>query len=76
MPTFMLFYIYILYLYNRCLDSLHIWNKADCVFQVAGLQYKKFLAFPWILTVTWPLDSVNACFMHFFYIYLNKKTEK
>ncbi|TRY66235.1 hypothetical protein DNTS_006072 [Danionella cerebrum] len=22
----------------------------------AGLQYKKFLAFPWILTVTWPLD--------------------
>ncbi|XP_067265636.1 cohesin subunit SA-2 isoform X1 [Chanodichthys erythropterus] len=21
-----------------------------------GLQYKKFLAFPWILTVTWPLD--------------------
>ncbi|KAM3862292.1 cohesin subunit SA-2 [Diretmus argenteus] len=22
----------------------------------AGLQYKKFLAFPWILTVTWPMD--------------------
>lgn len=22
----------------------------------AGFQYKKFLAFPWILTVTWPLD--------------------
>ncbi|KAJ8282531.1 hypothetical protein COCON_G00050500 [Conger conger] len=22
----------------------------------SGLQYKKFLAFPWILTVTWPLD--------------------
>ncbi|XP_058884805.1 cohesin subunit SA-1-like [Acipenser ruthenus] len=21
-----------------------------------GLQYKKFMAFPWILTVTWPLD--------------------
>eukprot|EP00064_Thunnus_orientalis_P009438 superscaffoldBa00001199_g9462 len=24
--------------------------------EVAGLQYKKFLAFPWILTVTWPMD--------------------
>ncbi|KAM9343399.1 cohesin subunit SA-2 isoform 2-T3 [Pholidichthys leucotaenia] len=23
----------------------------------AGLQYKKFLAFPWILTVTWPIDA-------------------
>ncbi|XP_068428876.1 cohesin subunit SA-2 isoform X2 [Clinocottus analis] len=23
----------------------------------AGLQYKKFLAFPWILTVTWPMDT-------------------
>ncbi|XP_028846269.1 cohesin subunit SA-2 isoform X1 [Denticeps clupeoides] len=22
-----------------------------------GLQYKKFLAFPWILTVTWPMDA-------------------
>lgn len=22
----------------------------------SGLQYKKFLAFPWILTVTWPID--------------------
>ncbi|XP_071782421.2 cohesin subunit SA-2 [Centroberyx gerrardi] len=22
----------------------------------AGVQYKKFLAFPWILTVTWPMD--------------------
>uniref|UniRef100_A0A3P9I962 Cohesin subunit SA n=1 Tax=Oryzias latipes TaxID=8090 RepID=A0A3P9I962_ORYLA len=28
--------------------------------EVAGLQYKKFLAFPWILTVTWPLDSDSA----------------
>ncbi|XP_034549022.1 cohesin subunit SA-2 isoform X2 [Notolabrus celidotus] len=25
--------------------------------EVAGLQYKKFLAFPWILTVTWPMDT-------------------
>ncbi|XP_051938433.1 cohesin subunit SA-2 isoform X3 [Hippocampus zosterae] len=25
--------------------------------EVAGLQYKKFLAFPWILTVTWPMDA-------------------
>ncbi|KAA8587909.1 hypothetical protein FQN60_001103 [Etheostoma spectabile] len=25
--------------------------------QVSGLQYKKFLAFPWILTVTWPMDT-------------------
>ncbi|XP_038140709.1 cohesin subunit SA-2 isoform X1 [Cyprinodon tularosa] len=23
----------------------------------AGLQYKRFLAFPWILTVTWPMDA-------------------
>ncbi|XP_028289586.1 cohesin subunit SA-2 [Parambassis ranga] len=28
--------------------------------EVAGLQYKKFLAFPWILTVTWPMDSDSA----------------
>ncbi|KAK2905835.1 cohesin subunit SA-2 [Channa argus] len=25
--------------------------------EVAGLQYKRFLAFPWILTVTWPMDA-------------------
>ncbi|XP_077435821.1 cohesin subunit SA-2 isoform X2 [Vanacampus margaritifer] len=25
--------------------------------EVAGVQYKKFLAFPWILTVTWPKDA-------------------
>uniref|UniRef100_A0A8C9X0E7 Cohesin subunit SA n=1 Tax=Sander lucioperca TaxID=283035 RepID=A0A8C9X0E7_SANLU len=25
--------------------------------EVSGLQYKKFLAFPWILTVTWPMDT-------------------
>lgn len=29
------------------------------VSQVSGLQYKKFLAFPWILTVTWPVDAVS-----------------
>lgn len=29
------------------------------VFQVSGLQYKKFLAFPWILTVTWSMDTVS-----------------
>ena len=36
-----------------------------CVLQVSGLQYKKFLAFPWILTVTWPLDTVSrtSCFL-------------
>ncbi|KAM7407077.1 hypothetical protein PAMA_003009 [Pampus argenteus] len=28
--------------------------------EVAGLQYKKFLAFPWILTVTWPMDTDNV----------------
>lgn len=41
-----------------------------CVFQVSSLQYKKFLAFPWILTVTWPMDSVS--------IFLNQlsKTDK
>ncbi|XP_037832141.1 cohesin subunit SA-1 [Kryptolebias marmoratus] len=26
----------------------------------AGLQYKRFLAFPWILTVTWPMDADSA----------------
>lgn len=25
--------------------------------EVSGLQFKKFLAFPWILTVTWPMDG-------------------
>ncbi|KAF7652393.1 hypothetical protein LDENG_00097680 [Lucifuga dentata] len=25
--------------------------------EVSGLQYKRFLAFPWILTVTWPMDT-------------------
>ncbi|XP_062257949.1 cohesin subunit SA-2 isoform X3 [Platichthys flesus] len=25
--------------------------------EVASMQYKKFLAFPWILTVTWPMDT-------------------
>lgn len=29
------------------------------LFQDSGLQYKKFLAFPWILTVTWPVDTVS-----------------
>lgn len=28
--------------------------------EVAGLQYKKFLAFPWILTVTWPMDTLQS----------------
>ncbi|XP_029314249.1 cohesin subunit SA-2 isoform X2 [Cottoperca gobio] len=28
--------------------------------EVAGLQYKKFLAYPWILTVTWPMDTDSA----------------
>ncbi|XP_028992474.1 cohesin subunit SA-2 [Betta splendens] len=28
--------------------------------EVAGLQYKRFLAFPWILTVTWPMDTDNV----------------
>lgn len=31
--------------------------------EVAGLQYKKFLAFPWILTVTWPMDAVSSAFL-------------
>ncbi|XP_037542617.1 cohesin subunit SA-2 [Nematolebias whitei] len=26
----------------------------------AGLQYKRFLAFPWILTVTWPMNADSA----------------
>lgn len=32
---------------------------AVLLFQASGLQYKRFLAFPWILTVTWPLDTVS-----------------
>ncbi|KAM4561585.1 cohesin subunit SA-2 isoform 1-T1 [Fundulus diaphanus] len=28
--------------------------------EAAGLQYKRFLAFPWILTVTWPMDADSA----------------
>uniref|UniRef100_A0A3B4YMX9 Cohesin subunit SA n=1 Tax=Seriola lalandi dorsalis TaxID=1841481 RepID=A0A3B4YMX9_SERLL len=28
--------------------------------EVASLQYKKFLAFPWILTVTWPMDTESV----------------
>ncbi|XP_058470569.1 cohesin subunit SA-2 isoform X1 [Solea solea] len=28
--------------------------------EVASLQYKKFLVFPWILTVTWPMDTDSA----------------
>ncbi|XP_024142020.1 cohesin subunit SA-2 isoform X1 [Oryzias melastigma] len=35
-------------------------NMVEELDEVAGLQYKKFLAFPWILTVTWPLDSDSA----------------
>lgn len=35
------------------------------MFQTAGLQYKKFLAFPWILTVTWPMDTVSTHSLHF-----------
>ncbi|NXS53386.1 STAG2 protein, partial [Brachypteracias leptosomus] len=27
--------------------------------QETGLQYKKFMAYPWILTVTWPVDMDN-----------------
>ncbi|NXT90797.1 STAG2 protein, partial [Anhinga rufa] len=27
--------------------------------QETGLQYKKFMAYPWILTVTWPVDTDN-----------------
>uniref|UniRef100_A0A3B5MM76 Cohesin subunit SA n=1 Tax=Xiphophorus couchianus TaxID=32473 RepID=A0A3B5MM76_9TELE len=28
--------------------------------EAVGLQYKRFLAFPWILTVTWPMDADSA----------------
>ncbi|KAM4731631.1 cohesin subunit SA-2 isoform 2-T2 [Anableps anableps] len=28
--------------------------------EASGLQYKRFLAFPWILTVTWPMDADSA----------------
>ena len=34
-------------------------NEYMCLFQGSGLQYKKFLAFPWILTITWPIDTVS-----------------
>lgn len=32
----------------------------DYKLQSSGLQYKRFLAFPWILTVTWPMDIVSV----------------
>lgn len=45
---------------------LFFWRRSVrlCAFQVAGLQYKKFLAFPWILTVTWPMDTVSTCSLY------------
>ncbi|XP_076602626.1 cohesin subunit SA-2 [Chaetodon auriga] len=38
-------------------DSEVMSQMVEQVDEVAGLQYKKFLAFPWILTVTWPMDT-------------------
>uniref|UniRef100_A0A8C6WHK0 Cohesin subunit SA n=1 Tax=Neogobius melanostomus TaxID=47308 RepID=A0A8C6WHK0_9GOBI len=39
-------------------DGSNIKNKmVDKLDEASGLQYKRFLAFPWILTVTWPLDG-------------------
>lgn len=47
---------------SHCRVSFNTLNSKLChgVFQVSGLQYKKFLAFPWILTVTWPMDTVSS----------------
>lgn len=47
---------------SHCRVSVDTPNSKPChgVFQVSGLQYKKFLAFPWILTVTWPMDTVSS----------------
>lgn len=40
------------------------------LWQGSGLQYKKFLAFPWILTVTWPLDMVSLPQIIIFFFYI------
>lgn len=47
-----MFRMYVLFKY-KCYSSL------DYKLQSSGLQYKRFLAFPWILTVTWPMDIVS-----------------
>ncbi|XP_030198623.1 cohesin subunit SA-2 isoform X1 [Gadus morhua] len=42
---------------NRVQDRGDILSKmVEKVDEESGLQYKKFMAFPWILTVTWPMD--------------------
>ncbi|CAL8370554.1 unnamed protein product [Arctogadus glacialis] len=42
---------------NRVQDCGDILSKmVEKVDEESGLQYKKFMAFPWILTVTWPMD--------------------
>ncbi|XP_027146652.1 cohesin subunit SA-2 isoform X2 [Larimichthys crocea] len=38
-------------------DSEVLSKMVEELDEVTGLQYKKFLAFPWILTVTWPMDT-------------------
>ncbi|CAL8267357.1 unnamed protein product [Lota lota] len=42
---------------NRAQDCCDILSTmVEEVDEDSGLQYKKFMAFPWILTVTWPMD--------------------
>ncbi|XP_054887525.1 cohesin subunit SA-2 [Poeciliopsis prolifica] len=42
-------------------EDKHVKNKmVEELDEVVGLQYKRFLAFPWILTVTWPMDADSA----------------
>ncbi|XP_062313473.1 cohesin subunit SA-2 isoform X2 [Osmerus eperlanus] len=38
-------------------DSQVMQKMVEELDEGSGLQYKKFLAFPWILTITWPIDT-------------------
>uniref|UniRef100_A0A3B3VUX7 Cohesin subunit SA n=1 Tax=Poecilia latipinna TaxID=48699 RepID=A0A3B3VUX7_9TELE len=42
-------------------EDKHVKSKmVEELDEAVGLQYKRFLAFPWILTVTWPMDADSA----------------
>ncbi|XP_066477866.1 cohesin subunit SA-2-like isoform X2 [Tiliqua scincoides] len=44
----------------QSLQSCDVMQKMTETFdEETGLQYKKFMAYPWILTVTWPVDMEN-----------------
>ncbi|XP_015743402.1 cohesin subunit SA-2-like [Python bivittatus] len=44
----------------QSLQNCEVMHKMTETFdEETGLQYKKFMAYPWILTVTWPVDMGN-----------------